>query len=100
MAQSSEQPKPMANPVCEVLLIESPLERPDLGHAGSGAVLDFMGLVRPQEDGREIAGIDYEAHAEMASHHLEQIAQEAVAKFELNRVIIHHRTGFVKTGEP
>ena len=89
----------MANPVCEVLLTEAMLRPPQLGADGSGAVLDFMGLVRPLENGHQISGIEYEVHAEMASHQLEQIAREALAKFELGGVIIHHRTGFVKTGE-
>ena len=61
--------------------------------------MEFMGLVRPLEDERQISGIEYEAHPEMAIHQLEQIAREAVTKFSLDRVIIHHRTGFVKTGE-
>lgn len=89
----------MANPVCEVLITEAVLQPPKFGRDGSGAVLDFMGLVRPLENGRVIAGIEYEAHPQMASHQLEQVAREAVAKFELDSVIIHHRTGFVKTGE-
>jgi molybdopterin synthase catalytic subunit len=89
----------MANPVYEVLLTEAVLRPPPFGRDGSGAVLDFMGLVRPLEDGRRISGIDYEAQPEMASHQLEEIAREAFTKFELYGVIIHHRTGFVKTGE-
>lgn len=59
-----------------------------------------MGLVRPLEDGHHISGIEYEAHPEMAAHQMEHIAREALTKFELDGVIIHHRTGFVKTGEP
>jgi len=33
-------------------------------HRRAGAVVDFWGVVRPIEDGREIEGIDYEAHRE------------------------------------
>jgi molybdopterin synthase catalytic subunit len=89
----------MANPVCKVLLTEAALRPPALDPKGGGAVLDFMGLVRPLEDSRPIAGIEYEAHSEMAFHQLEQIAREAIAEFQLDGVLIHHRTGFVKTGE-
>jgi len=89
----------MANPVCEVLLTEAELRPPPFGDNGSGAILDFMGLVRPLEDGRQISGIEYEAHPEMACHQLEQIARAALAKFELDGVMIHHRTGFVRTGD-
>jgi molybdopterin synthase catalytic subunit len=89
----------MANPVCEVLLTEAVLQSCRFGRNGSGAVLEFMGLVRPLEAGRQISGIDYEAHPQMASHQVEQIAREALTKFELERAVIHHRTGFVKAGE-
>jgi molybdopterin synthase catalytic subunit len=89
----------MANPVCKVLLTEAALLPPALGAQGGGAVVDFLGLVRPLEDGRQISGIGYEAHPEMAAHQMEQIAREALSKFELNGVTIHHRTGFVSIGE-
>ena len=89
----------MANPVCKVLLTEAALRPPPYGAQGSGAVVDFLGLVRPLENGRQISGIEYEAHPEMAGHQMEQIAREALSKFELNGVTVHHRTGFVGTGE-
>ena len=88
----------MANPVCEVLLTELPLHFLAIG-CGSGAVLDFFGVVRPLEEEREITGIEYEAHPKMAAHQLERIAQEAITEFGLNSAIIHHRTGFVSVGE-
>jgi molybdopterin synthase catalytic subunit len=89
----------MANPVCEVLLTQAQLDAPAPDVNGSGAVVDFFGLVRPLENGRSISGIEYEAHPEMASHQLEAIAREAIAKFQLDGIIIHHRVGFVQSGE-
>ena len=67
--------------------------------AGAGAVIDFWGVVRPMEDGRELEGINYEAHREMAEHQLKRIAERAAERFELKRVIIHHRTGVIAVGE-
>ena len=91
----------MANFVCEVLLTEGPLEAPPQNHHGdAGATLDFVGMVRRLEDGREIEGIEYEAHREMAEHQLRQIAEQAVEKFRLQLVIIHHRIGVIAVGEP
>ena len=93
--------KRMANFVCEVLLTEGPLEAtPQNHHGDAGAMLDFWGMVRILEDGREIEGIEYEAHREMAEHQLRQIAEQAVEKFRLQLVIIHHRIGFIAVGEP
>ena len=91
----------MANPVCEVLVTEAQLNAPaNCGDPAAGARIDFQGIVRGFEDGREIEGIDYEAHWKMAEHQLREIAEQAIIQFELRSVIIHHRIGFVAVGEP
>jgi molybdopterin synthase catalytic subunit len=99
----------MANSVCEILLTEEPLEglmrevAPSTSlkrSANAGAVIDFWGVVRGSEDGREIHGIEYETHREMAEHQLKRIAQQASEDFALQSVVIHHRIGFVPVGEP
>jgi molybdopterin synthase catalytic subunit len=89
----------MANVVCEISVTQAPLAAPGNDVVGAGAVIDFWGVVRPMEDGREIEGIAYDAHHEMAEHQLKRIAEQAAERFELKRVIIHHRTGFIAVGE-
>jgi len=91
----------MANSVCEVLVTESALQTP--AHEvnfTSGAIVDFFGVVRKLEDEREIDGIEYESHAKMAEHQLRLIAEGAINKFRLKQVLLHHRIGFVRAGEP
>jgi molybdopterin synthase catalytic subunit len=66
---------------------------------GAGAIVDFWGVVRDLEDGREIEGINYEAHAAMAEHQLQVIAEESAKNFHVKRVIVRHRIGFVNAGE-
>jgi molybdopterin synthase catalytic subunit len=99
----------MANSVCEIVLTEEPLEKPmrKFGpwtslkrSANAGAVIDFWGVVRGSEDGREIHGIEYETHWEMAEHQLKRIAQEASEDFALQSVVIHHRVGLIPVGQP
>jgi len=91
----------MANFVGEVLLTEAPLKAPPQNHYGdAGAAIDFWGVVRRLEDGREIDGIDYEAHRQMAEHQLQRIAEQAARKFGLEHMILHHRIGFIAAGEP
>jgi molybdopterin synthase catalytic subunit len=93
--------KRMANFVCEVLLTEAPLNAPPQNHHGdAGATVDFWGVVRRLEDGREIEGIEYQAHREMAEHQLRQIAEQAMETFRLQLAIIHHRIGFIAVDEP
>ena len=91
----------MANSVCDVLLTESALQRPaENADSAAGAVVDFSGVVRKLEDGREIEGIGYESHPKMAEHQMQLIAEAAIEKFQLKQVVLHHRVGFVPAGEP
>ena len=89
----------MANAVCEISVTEAPLAARASNIAGVGAIVDFCGVVRSLENGREIEGIDYEAHREMAEHQLKRIADQAADRFGLKQVIIHHRIGFIAVGE-
>ena len=91
----------MANVVCEILVTEAPLEEPPKKHHGdAGAIVEFWGVVRALEAGREIEGIEYEAHREMAAHQLKRIAEHASENFGLKLAIVKHRIGFVAVGEP
>ena len=89
----------MAISVCEVSLTETPLDLPALGNDPfAGAIVDFQGVVRALEDGREIVGIEYEAHREMAEHQMRIVAEKAGREFGARRIILRHRTGFVPAG--
>ena len=99
----------MANSVCEVLVTEARLDSAvaaktaattEGSDLGTGAIVDFWGAVRALEEGREIEGIDYEAHRRMAEHQLRLVTEAAAEKFQLKKVIAHHRIGFVRAGEP
>jgi molybdopterin synthase catalytic subunit len=74
--------------------------RPPGAREGSGAVVEFHGVVRGVEDERPILGIDYECHEEMARRQLERIAGETAAKHGLRDLVVLHRIGRVATGEP
>jgi molybdopterin converting factor subunit 1 len=79
-----------------------------------GAVVGFLGRTRitpgtpapGQEEsaaehaGREVQGLEYEAHESMALRILEAIADEVADRFGVDRLAIVHRTGHVPLGEP
>jgi molybdopterin synthase catalytic subunit len=90
----------MANCDCEVALVSGPLDltSPE-SKLGAGAIVEFFGNVRPLENGKQIDGIEYEAHREMAEHQLRKIAQEAAERFDLLMIKLHHCLGFVAVGE-
>ena len=90
----------MAISVCEVSLTQSPLDLPAReNNSAAGALVDFWGVVRALEEGREIAGIEYEAHGPMAEHQMRSLAASATGKFGLTQVVIRHRIGFVPAAE-
>jgi molybdopterin synthase catalytic subunit len=85
-----------------------------LAGSADGAVVGFLGRTRitpgtpapGQEDeaaqhaGREVQGLDYEAHESMALRVLDAIAAEVADRFGVDRLAIVHRTGPVPLGEP
>src|SRR5664279_4818805 len=90
----------MAISVCEVSITQSPLDLAAReNNSAAGALVDFWGVVRALEDRREITGIEYEAHGRMAEHQMRGLAEIAREKFGCNKVVIHHRIGFVPAGE-
>jgi molybdopterin synthase catalytic subunit len=85
---------------CEIRITKEPLEPARLNFAQTeGAVVDFFGVVRATEDSRIIDGIEYEAFEAMAERQLALIGEEARERYRLASVIIHHRIGFVPSGE-
>ena len=73
----------------EILITTSPLQsRPNRWSGTAGASVDFWGVVRTLEDGREISGIEYEAHQTMAQRQMELIAETARTDFGLEEVIL------------
>ena len=92
----------MAISVCEVSLTDSRLELPEpQNDPGAGAIVVFWGAVRASEEGREISGIEYEAHRAMAEHQMRIVAESAAEKFEgVREIFLRHRLGFVPVAEP
>ena len=91
----------MAISVCEVSLTEAPLVLPERNDdPQAGAVVVFWGAVRSTENGREITGIEYEAHRAMAEHQMRIVAEGAAEKFDVREIFLRHRIGFVPAKEP
>jgi molybdopterin synthase catalytic subunit len=85
---------------CDIRITKQPLDPATLAFSRTeGAVIDFFGVVRAIENERLIDGIEYEAFEAMAEHQLALIADAARDRYELASVTIHHRIGFVRTGE-
>jgi molybdopterin synthase catalytic subunit len=85
--------------LCEIALTRETIVVPGPEGPGCGASLDFLGIVRPIEDDRPLAGIDYEAHPRMAERELRAIVAEAARDPALRACRLVHRVGFVPVGE-
>lgn len=84
-----------------ITLSEAPIvaDTPRFADA-EGAECQFLGVVRGEEDGRPITGIDYSAYRPMADNELEKLCARAAQEFGPHRVEIRHRLGFVAACEP
>lgn len=66
---------------------------------GVGAVAEFRGLVRGEEQGRPIAALVYEAYQPMAEREITRILDALVTAHPCHAVHVHHRLGRIPVGE-
>jgi len=64
-----------------------------------GAVCVFEGIVRNNTRGRETLYLDYEAYREMALRQMQELAEQAIARFGVRDVVLMHRLGRLQVGE-
>jgi molybdopterin synthase catalytic subunit len=85
----------------QVEITREPLESRGVSGAdgASGAVIEFAGIVRGEEEGVAIAALDYEAYEAMARSEMERIVRELSARYPCHSVEITHRMGRVPRGE-
>lgn len=65
----------------------------------SGGIVVFVGTVRNQTKGKRVLRLDFEAYEPMAISEMKKIAVQAVEKFSLKKIAIHHRVGMLGIGE-
>jgi molybdopterin synthase catalytic subunit len=87
----------------KIALIREPIDvaalQQEIKSGGGGAVCVFDGIVRDNTRGRGTLHLDYEAYEEMALTQMQELAQEAVAKFGVRDVTLVHRLGRLVVGE-
>jgi molybdopterin synthase catalytic subunit len=67
----------------------------------AGALITFVGIVRGTEDGRPIAGLDYEAFEPMVRHQFAKLFDEMERRWPtVESVRLMHRYGPVAAGAP
>src|SRR2546423_6554729 len=75
-----------------------PLVRAVRGDA-SGAVALFYGVVRNNNEGRDVLYLEYDCYPELAERQLRAVADEIRREFDVHDVAVAHRTGRIEIGE-
>ncbi len=67
--------------------------------SASGCVVQFLGVVRDNNEGRRVAEMRVEVFEEMARKQLRDIRRECIDRYSIHDVAIVHRYGDLKVGD-
>mgnify|MGYP000039915392 FL=1 len=65
----------------------------------TGGIVTFVGTVRNNTKGKRVLRLEFEAYAPMAIKEMQKIAEEAVRRWPVLKISIHHRVGILDIGE-
>ena len=81
------------------LNVEKVLESFTSKNRNSGAVISFLGKVRPSRNKKKIKSMDIEIYEEMALYQTKIAIRSLLKKFKIHDYLIMHRYGNLKPGE-
>ncbi|HEY6082307.1 MAG TPA: molybdenum cofactor biosynthesis protein MoaE [Chitinophagaceae bacterium] len=64
-----------------------------------GGIDVFIGTVRGLTKGEKVIRLEFEAYENMALNEMKKIAEQALNKWPVENILIHHRTGVLQMGE-
>jgi len=65
----------------------------------SGGIALFVGTVRNHTKGKKVKRLDFSAYEPMAIKEMNKIAEQALDKFSIHKIAIHHAIGNLKIGD-
>lgn len=87
----------------DIKLTEEPLDIPAcvawVMSPECGGIDVFIGTVRNATKGRTVLRLEFEAYRQMALKEMQKIAEQAMEKWPVQKVLLHHRTGTLQVGE-
>ncbi|WP_027375323.1 molybdenum cofactor biosynthesis protein MoaE [Chryseobacterium sp. UNC8MFCol] len=66
---------------------------------GSGGIATFIGTVRNMTKNKPVIRLDYECYQSMATKEIKKIVDQAIIRFSVRNVVVHHRTGTLFPGD-
>ena len=64
-----------------------------------GGIVSFVGTVRNKTQGKEVLKLGFSSYAPMAVKELQKIAEQALKKFDIIKIAIHHAEGMLQVSE-
>lgn len=64
-----------------------------------GGIDVFIGTVRDATKGKAVVRLEFEAYRQMALNEMQKIAAQAMGKWPVQKIVLHHRTGKLGVGE-
>ncbi len=95
----AEPPDPRAQVRVQVADFDPGQEIAALQGRNTGAVVSFVGIAREFSDGERVERMTLEHYPGMTERSLEQIAAQALARWDLQAVSIIHRVGELLPGD-
>jgi molybdopterin synthase catalytic subunit len=65
----------------------------------AGGIDIFVGTVRNSTKGKEVYRLEFAAYESMAIREMQKIAEEAIDKYQVLNIAVHHRIGTLNIGE-
>ena len=64
-----------------------------------GGIDVFIGTVRNSTKGKRVLRLEFEAYEKMALLEMEKIAEQAIERWSVEKILIHHAVGTLEVGE-
>lgn len=64
-----------------------------------GGIDVFIGTVRNATKGKKVIQLEFEAYEAMAVGEMKKIAEQAIIKWPVQKIAIHHRVGVLEIGD-
>ena len=64
-----------------------------------GGIAVFVGTVRNSTQNKEVTQLDFSTYKPMAIKEIQKIAKQALEKFEILKIAIHHAEGILQIGD-
>jgi molybdopterin synthase catalytic subunit len=65
----------------------------------AGAIDVFVGTVRNHNNSKEVVRLEFEAYDAMAVKKMEELAQQAKNRWEIEKIVMVHRKGVLEIGD-